>query len=140
VVGVEHIPKSGAFLIAPTTRAISIRRSSEPGAAADVFLRAQDSVERPRVFVVAHQSRHDSVDRDGGQDVGALKRVLRALGDGKVDDPFSEGTRTLDAICNPRNPASASWRAARRCRRARANFRIVRGVWQKHKVRGSARA
>jgi 1-acyl-sn-glycerol-3-phosphate acyltransferase len=36
------------------------------------------------------------VDRDGGQDVGALKRVLRALAEGKVMILFPEGTRSLD--------------------------------------------
>ena len=36
------------------------------------------------------------VDRDGRQDVGALKRVLRALADGKVLILFPEGTRSPD--------------------------------------------
>src|SRR4029077_11146707 len=36
------------------------------------------------------------VDRDGGSDVAALKRVLRALADGRVMILFPEGTRSPD--------------------------------------------
>ena len=36
------------------------------------------------------------VDRDGGQDVSALKRVLRSLAEGKVMILFPEGTRSPD--------------------------------------------
>ncbi len=36
------------------------------------------------------------VDRDGGSDIHAMKRVLRAIADGKVLILFPEGTRTPD--------------------------------------------
>lgn len=44
------------------------------------------------------------VDRDGGQDVGALKRVLRALADGKVLILFPEGTRSPDGHLQSAKP------------------------------------
>jgi 1-acyl-sn-glycerol-3-phosphate acyltransferase len=44
------------------------------------------------------------VDRDGGQDVSALKRVLRALADGKVMILFPEGTRSPDGHLQPAKP------------------------------------
>jgi 1-acyl-sn-glycerol-3-phosphate acyltransferase len=44
------------------------------------------------------------VDRDGGRDVSAIKRVLRALGDGKVVILFPEGTRSRDGGLQPAKP------------------------------------
>jgi len=44
------------------------------------------------------------VDRDGGQDVNAIKRVLRALKEERGLILFPEGTRTLDGRFQPAKP------------------------------------
>jgi 1-acyl-sn-glycerol-3-phosphate acyltransferase len=44
------------------------------------------------------------VDRDGGSDVGAIKRVLRALADNKALILFPEGTRTPDGRLQSAKP------------------------------------
>ena len=44
------------------------------------------------------------VDRDGGSDVTAIKRVLRALADNKALILFPEGTRTPDGRLQPAKP------------------------------------
>jgi 1-acyl-sn-glycerol-3-phosphate acyltransferase len=44
------------------------------------------------------------VDRDGGSDVGAIKRVLQALQQDKVIIMFPEGTRSRDGALQPPKP------------------------------------
>ena len=44
------------------------------------------------------------VDRDGGTDVTAFKRVLQALREGKVVILFPEGTRSMDGRLQPPKP------------------------------------
>lgn len=44
------------------------------------------------------------VDRDGGSDVGAIKRVLQALKQEKIIIMFPEGTRTSDGALQPAKP------------------------------------
>ncbi|MBM3854240.1 MAG: 1-acyl-sn-glycerol-3-phosphate acyltransferase, partial [Verrucomicrobia bacterium] len=44
------------------------------------------------------------VDRDGGQDVSAIKRVLKALKEDRGLILFPEGTRTLDGQLQPAKP------------------------------------
>ena len=97
VAGLENIPASGAFLVAanhashldppligshvPRQMCFFARKTLWSGRFASWWLDAVGTI---------------PVDRDGGQDVGALKRVLRALADGKVMILFPEGTRSLD--------------------------------------------
>jgi 1-acyl-sn-glycerol-3-phosphate acyltransferase len=97
VVGHENLPKSGAFLIAanhashldppligshvPRQMCFFARKTLWSGRMASWWLDAVGTI---------------PVDRDGGQDVGALKRVLRALAEGKVMILFPEGTRSMD--------------------------------------------
>ncbi len=105
VVGQEYIPKTGAFLIAvnhashldaPTVGAQVPRQMSffarktlwKPGVAA-WWLDAVGTI---------------PVDLEGSQDIGGLKRVLRALADNKVLILFPEGTRTLDGKLQPPKP------------------------------------
>jgi 1-acyl-sn-glycerol-3-phosphate acyltransferase len=97
VAGLENLPRSGAFLIAanhashldppligshvPRQMCFFARKTLWSGGMASWWLDAVGTI---------------PVDRDGGQDVGALKRVLRALADGKVMILFPEGTRSPD--------------------------------------------
>lgn len=103
--GVEHLPKSGPFLIAGNhashldppmigvhvTRQMSFfaRKTLWNGKVASWWLDGVGTI---------------PVDRDGGQDVGALKRVLRALADGKVMILFPEGTRSPDGKLQTAKP------------------------------------
>lgn len=97
VLGVENLPSEGSFLIAanhasfldPPLIGCQVQRQIayfarktlwKPGVAA-WWLDAVGTI---------------PVDRDGGQDVSAIKRVLRALKDDKGVILFPEGTRSLD--------------------------------------------
>jgi 1-acyl-sn-glycerol-3-phosphate acyltransferase len=97
VAGLENIPAQGAFLIAanhashldppmvgsqvPRQMSFFARKTLWSGPLSSWWLNAVGTI---------------PVDRDGGQDVGALKRVLRALADGRVMILFPEGTRSPD--------------------------------------------
>jgi 1-acyl-sn-glycerol-3-phosphate acyltransferase len=97
VVGAENLPESGAFLIAANHAS-----HLDPGMIGSHVPRQMCFFARKTLW----SNRISSwwldavgtipVDRDGGQDVGALKRVLRALADGKVMILFPEGTRSPD--------------------------------------------
>lgn len=105
VAGQEHLPQDGAFLIAgnhashldppfigsqvPRQMRFFARKSLWTGGLATWWLDAVGTI---------------PVDRDGGQDVGALKRVLRALADGKVMILFPEGTRSQDGLLQTAKP------------------------------------
>jgi 1-acyl-sn-glycerol-3-phosphate acyltransferase len=97
VVGVEHLPKSGAFLIAsnhashldPPVIGSFVQRQ--------VCFFARKSLWKPGIAAWWLDAVGTiPVDRDGGQDVSAIKRVLRALANDKVLILFPEGTRTPD--------------------------------------------
>lgn len=95
--GTEHLPKSGPFLIAsnhashldppmvgvhvPRQMSFFARKTLWAGGVASWWLDGVGTI---------------PVDRDGGQDVAALKRVLRALAAGRVMILFPEGTRSPD--------------------------------------------
>ncbi len=103
--GVENLPKSGPFLIAanhashldppmigshvPRQMCFFARKTLWSGRLASWWLDGVGTI---------------PVDRDGGQDVGALKRVLRALADGKVMILFPEGTRSPDGLLQSPKP------------------------------------
>ena len=97
VVGVDHLPKTGSFLIAanhlsfldppfigaqvPRQIAYFARKTLWKPGIASWWLTTVGTI---------------PVDRDGGQDVSAIKRVLRALQDDKGLILFPEGTRSPD--------------------------------------------
>jgi 1-acyl-sn-glycerol-3-phosphate acyltransferase len=103
--GTEHLPKAGPFLIAsnhashldppmvgvhvPRQMCFFARKTLWAGPLASWWLDGVGTI---------------PVDRDGGQDIGALKRVLRALADGKVMILFPEGTRSPDGRLQPPKP------------------------------------
>lgn len=105
VIGLENLPKNGAFLIAsnhashldppiigsqvPRQMCFFARKTLwKPGVAA-WWLDAVGTI---------------PVDRDGGSDVSAIKRVLRALADNKALILFPEGTRTPDGNLQTAKP------------------------------------
>jgi 1-acyl-sn-glycerol-3-phosphate acyltransferase len=95
--GLHHLPRDGAFLIAanhgsfldppfigsqvPRQIAYFARKTLWVGGIASWWLDTVGTI---------------PVDRDGGQDVSAIKRVLKALKEGKGLILFPEGTRTPD--------------------------------------------
>ncbi|MDR1280656.1 MAG: 1-acyl-sn-glycerol-3-phosphate acyltransferase [Opitutaceae bacterium] len=95
--GLHHVPEHGAFLVAanhashldppmigchiPRQMAFFARRTLWKGGLATWWLDGVGAI---------------PVDRDGGQDVSAIKNVLRALQSGKALTLFPEGTRSTD--------------------------------------------
>jgi 1-acyl-sn-glycerol-3-phosphate acyltransferase len=105
VLGVEHLPKSGAFLIAsnhashldPPIVGAFVQRQ--------VCFFARKSLWKPGIAAWWLDAVGTiPVDRDGGQDVSAIKRVLRALANDKVLILFPEGTRTPDGALQTPKP------------------------------------
>jgi 1-acyl-sn-glycerol-3-phosphate acyltransferase len=105
VAGLENLPKAGAFLIAanhaslldppvlgsqvPRQMCFFARRTLWKPGLASWWLDTVGTI---------------PVDRDGGADVTAIKRVLRALGEGKALILFPEGTRSRDGRLQPPKP------------------------------------
>jgi 1-acyl-sn-glycerol-3-phosphate acyltransferase len=102
VVGLEHLPTTGGFLVAanhtsfldppfigcqvPRQIAYFARKTLWKGGFASWWLDAVGTI---------------PVDRDGGQDVSAIKRVLKALKDERGLILFPEGMRSLDGNLQP---------------------------------------
>lgn len=113
VIGVENLPTSGGFLVAanhtsfldppfigcqvPRQIAYFARKTLWNSRFASWWLDSVGTI---------------PVDRDGGQDVSAIKRVLKAIKENRGLILFPEGTRSLDGTLKPPKPASASSRAA----------------------------
>ncbi|MEN9638035.1 MAG: hypothetical protein RL077_6439 [Verrucomicrobiota bacterium] len=105
VVGLHHLPARGGFLIAANhasfidppmigcqvSRQIAYfaRKTLWNGPAASWWLDAVGTI---------------PVDRDGGQDISAIKRVLRAIKEQRGLILFPEGTRTTDGQLQPAKP------------------------------------
>jgi 1-acyl-sn-glycerol-3-phosphate acyltransferase len=105
VSGLEHLPKSGAFLIAANHTSLldpPIIGSCVPR---QVCFFARKSLWKPGVAAWWLDAVGTiPVDRDGGQDVSAIKRVLRALASDKVLILFPEGTRSPDGALQTPKP------------------------------------
>lgn len=102
VAGTENLPKSGGFLVAgnhasfldppligvhvPRQLVFFARKTLWVGGFASWWLDAVGTI---------------PVDRDGGQDVSAIKRVLKALKDERGLILFPEGTRSPDGQLQP---------------------------------------
>src|SRR5687767_7107819 len=105
VVGLDNLPKHGGFLLAANhaslldppmigchiSRQIAFfaRKTLWKGRIASWWLTTVGTI---------------PVDRDGGQDVSAIKRVLKALKEERGLILFPEGTRTLDGNLQPAKP------------------------------------
>jgi 1-acyl-sn-glycerol-3-phosphate acyltransferase len=105
VVGLEHLPASGGFLLAanhasfldPPMIGCQISRQIAYFARKTLWKRGLASWWLDTVGTIP-------VDRDGGQDVSAIKRVLKALKEDRGLILFPEGTRTLDGNLQPAKP------------------------------------
>ena len=97
VTGLENLPREGAFLIAanhasfldPPMIGCQIQRQLAYFARKTLWKPGLATWWLDAVGTIP-------VDRDGGQDVSAIKRVLRALKEGKGLIVFPEGTRSPD--------------------------------------------
>jgi 1-acyl-sn-glycerol-3-phosphate acyltransferase len=97
IAGLENLPKGGGFIIAsnhashldPALVACQLPRQ--------VCYFARKTLWKPGIGSWWMDSVGCiPVDRDGGSDVQAMKRVLKALAEGKVLNLFPEGTRSPD--------------------------------------------
>lgn len=105
VVGLENLPKSGAFLIASNHASVLDPPIVGSQVSRQMCFFARKTLWRPGVAAWWLDTVGTiPVDRDGGADVTAIKRVLRALAEGKALILFPEGTRSLDGQLQPPKP------------------------------------
>ena len=105
VVGLENVPVTGGFLVAanhashldPFVVGSQLPRQVTFFARKTLWTPGIPSWWLDAVGVIP-------VDRDGGSDVAALKRVLGALKQQKVIIMFPEGTRSRDGLLQPPKP------------------------------------
>jgi len=103
--GLENLPKSGAFMIASNHAS-----HLDPPIVGSLIPRQVCFFARKTLWKKGFASRWlDAVgtipvDRDGGSDVSAIKRVLQALKNDKVIILFPEGTRSTDGRLQPAKP------------------------------------
>jgi len=105
VIGLDHLPRRGSFLLAanhasfldPPLIGCHISRQIAYFARKTLWQGAFSSWWLDAVGTIP-------VDRDGGQDVSAIKRVLKALKEDRGLILFPEGTRTLDGQLQPAKP------------------------------------
>ena len=102
VAGLEHLPRTGGFLVAanhqshldPPLIGAQVPRQMCAFARKTLWKPGFGSWWMDAVGCIP-------VDRDGGSDIQALKRVIRALSDGKVLIVFPEGTRSPNGALQP---------------------------------------
>jgi 1-acyl-sn-glycerol-3-phosphate acyltransferase len=105
VIGTEYLPKTGAFLIASNHASHLDPPIVGSFVQRQVCFFARKSLWKPGIAAWWLDAVGTiPVDRDGGQDVGAIKRVLRALANDKVLILFPEGTRSLDGALQTPKP------------------------------------
>ncbi|MBS0633095.1 MAG: 1-acyl-sn-glycerol-3-phosphate acyltransferase [Verrucomicrobia bacterium] len=97
VVGVDHLPKTGSFLIAANHLSFLDPPFIGAQVPRQIAYFARKTLWKPGIAAWWLTTVGTiPVDRDGGQDVSAIKRVLRALQDDKGLILFPEGTRSPD--------------------------------------------
>jgi 1-acyl-sn-glycerol-3-phosphate acyltransferase len=105
IAGLENLPKSGGFLLAanhasfldPPLIGCHISRQIVFFARKTLWKGGLSSWWFDTTGTIP-------VDRDGGQDVSAIKRVLRSIKEERGLIVFPEGTRTLDGALQPAKP------------------------------------
>lgn len=105
VVGLQNLPVSGGFLLAgnhasfldPPLIGCQISRQI-------AYFARKTLWKGGLVSWILDSVGSIPVDRDGGQDVSAIKRVLKAIKDERGLILFPEGTRTLDGRLQPAKP------------------------------------
>jgi 1-acyl-sn-glycerol-3-phosphate acyltransferase len=104
-VGLEHLPRTGGFLLAANHAS-----HLDPFIVGSLMPRQVTFFARKTLWTPGLPSWWLNavgvipVDRDGGSDVGAIKRVLQALKEQKVIIMFPEGTRSRDGQLQPPKP------------------------------------
>lgn len=97
VAGLENLPKSGAFLIAANHASHLDPPIIGSQVSRQMCFFARKTLWKPGVAAWWLDAVGTiPVDRDGSSDVGAIKRVFRALADDKALILFPEGTRSPD--------------------------------------------
>jgi len=105
VAGLENLPKSGAFLIASNHASHLDPPIVGSQVSRQMCFFARKTLWKPGVAAWWLDAVGTiPVDRDGGADVTAIKRVLRALGEDKALILFPEGTRSPDGRLQPPKP------------------------------------
>tara|TARA_R110002167_G_scaffold347331_2_gene558244 strand:- start:13 stop:675 length:663 start_codon:yes stop_codon:yes gene_type:complete len=97
VVGIENIPETGPFLLAANHASHLDPPAIGGNVPRQLAFFARKTLWKGGVLSWwMDQAGCIPVDRDGGSDVAAIKRVLRALQDGRALLLFPEGTRSAD--------------------------------------------
>lgn len=105
VAGLENLPRSGAFLIASNHASHLDPPIVGSQVSRQMCFFARKTLWKPGIAAWWLDTVGTiPVDRDGGADVTAIKRVLRALSDDKALILFPEGTRSPDGRLQPPKP------------------------------------
>ncbi len=99
VMGLENLPEKGSFLIAANHASFLDPPLIGSQVSRQIAYFARKTLWKGGVITWwLDEVGTIPVDRDGGQDVSAIKRVLKALKDDKGLILFPEGTRTADGL------------------------------------------
>ncbi len=102
VAGVENIPREGAFLLAGNHASHLDPPAIGSNVPRQISFFARKTLWKGGVLSWwMDQAGCIPVDRDGGSDVSAIKRVLKTLQEGKALILFPEGTRSKDGSLQP---------------------------------------
>ncbi|HWA09056.1 MAG TPA: lysophospholipid acyltransferase family protein [Opitutaceae bacterium] len=105
VAGLENLPKDGAFLIASNHASLLDPPIVGSQVSRQLCFFARKTLWKPGLASWWLDAVGTiPVDRDGGTDVTAIKRVLRALGEGRALILFPEGTRSTDGRLQTAKP------------------------------------
>jgi 1-acyl-sn-glycerol-3-phosphate acyltransferase len=103
--GVANLPKSGGFLLAANHASFLDPPLIGCHVPRQISYFARKTLWKPGIASWwLDEVGTIPVDRDGGQDVSAIKRVLKALQQDRALILFPEGTRTLDGNLQPAKP------------------------------------